>query len=94
MSASFHHLIIPREDDRDKRPYNHRVRIASAARGSRDAQNRFTFYPDNNLRWQGNEPVRAEDGRTEYGFPDEATARKFAVRLGGEYVGTKPPPRA
>ena len=31
-----------------------------------------------------------DDGRVEYGFPDEAVARKFADRFGGEYVGTFP----
>jgi hypothetical protein len=71
----------------DERPYNHRVRIGSVAQGSLDAQHRFTFYPDNKLRWANNKTSRADDGRTEYGFPDEATARKFAERFGGEYVG-------
>jgi hypothetical protein len=75
----------------DERPYSHRVRIRSAPRGSVDAQHRYTFYPDNSLRWQGNEPVRADDGRTEYGFPDEAAARKFADRFDGQYVGLTAP---
>lgn len=85
MTASFH-LLQPTYKDADKRPYNHRVRIGSVIQGSLEAQHRFTFYPDNKLRWQGNEPKRADDGRTEYGFPDEPTARKFAERFGGEYM--------
>lgn len=86
MTATFH-LLQPTYGDRDERPYNHRVRIAPVKQGSSDAQHRFTFYPDHKLRWQGNEPVRAADGRTEYKFPDDATARKFAERFSGEYVG-------
>lgn len=90
MTTSFH-LLQPTYRDADERPYNHRVRIAPVKQGAAEAQHRFTFYPDNGLRWQGNEPVRAADGRTEYGFPDEATAKKFADRFGGEYVGIEKP---
>lgn len=85
MTATFH-LLQPTYGDRDERPYNHRVRIGSVVQGSLDAQHRFTFYPDNKLRWHNNEPKRAEDGRTEYNFPDEAMARKFAERFGGDYI--------
>lgn len=90
MTDSFH-LLQPACRDADKRLYNHRVRIASTPRGSWEAQHRFTFYPDNGLRWQGNEPVRADDGRTEYGFPEETAARKFADRFGGQYLGLTVP---
>ena len=85
MTATFH-LLQPTYGDRDERPYNHRVRIGSVTQGTTEAQHRYTFYPDNKLRWQSNEPKRAADGRTEYGFPDEAIARKFAERFGGEYM--------
>lgn len=78
--------LQPKYKDVDERPYSHRVRIAPVKQGSSDAQHRFTFYPDNKLRWQSNEPTRCSDGRTEYRFPDEVVARKFADRFGGEYV--------
>lgn len=90
MTASFH-LLQPTYKPRDERLYIHRVRVASVKQGSSAARHRFTFYPDNGLRWHSNEPARADDGRTEYGFPDEATARKFADRFSGEYVGAVRP---
>lgn len=86
MTATFH-LLQPTYAPSDERPYIHRVRIAPVKQGSSDAQHRFTFYPDNKLRWQGNEPTRRPDGYTEFWFPDEAVAMKFAERFEGEYVG-------
>lgn len=83
--TSFEHLQ-PAYKPADDRPYAYLVRVAPAVQGSLEAQHRFTFYPDNNLRWFGHEPKRCEDGRTEYNFPDEAVARKFAERFGGEAV--------
>lgn len=82
-------MLQPHYKDADERPYPHLVLIAPVMQGSLEAQHRFTFYPDNRLRWHGNEPSRAEDGRTEFHFPDEALARKFAERFGGEYAGTR-----
>lgn len=81
----FAHLKIAMKPQ-DERPYNYLVLIAPVAQGSRDAQHRYTFYPDNGLRWFSHEPVRAEDGKTQFCFPDEAVARKFADRFGGEYL--------
>ena len=86
----FAHLI-PKPEELDERRYSHRVRVDPAEQESWDARRRFTFYPDNKLRWYGNEPTRADDGRTEYRLPDEALARKFADFFCGEYMGPTPP---
>lgn len=83
----FKHLTTSKKD-LDERPYNHAVRVPPVDQKSRDAQNRFTFYPDNKLRWLNNRRSRHTDtGWAIYTFPDQVTASKFAERFGGVYLG-------
>ncbi|MGX9428038.1 hypothetical protein [Bradyrhizobium sp. LeoA1S1] len=83
--ADFEHLFIAVKDRRDPRPYTHAVRVLRVKRGSYEQQHRFTFHPDNKLRFDM--PTADGEKHTRYHFPDEAIARKFADRFGGEYLG-------
>ncbi len=81
----FKHLTIAVQSNRDPRPYTHAVRVPRVKRGTSEQQHRYTFHPDNKLRFD--RPTAAGEGHTRYLFPDEAVARKFAERFGGEYLG-------
>lgn len=89
-TPDFKHLFIAvKRDGRDQRPYTHAVRVARVKQGSFEQQHRFTFHPDNGLRFDM--PTADGAGHSRYLFPDEAVARKFADRFGGEYLGEKKP---
>lgn len=81
----YKHLTIAVKNDRDPRPYTHAVRVPRVKGGSSEQQHRFTFHPDNKLRFD--RPTADGDRHTRYLFPSEALARKFAERFAGEYLG-------